>query len=145
MKIYFAVRAYNISQPTCRAAIHRSEASCHLPFFSDAGSGARAINVKNPETPLLRSSSVSSPDSVLRTFPSRALSAQAETRVNVENFRHYIDLSLPFSPFSKSVRAISALNQLSEGARPILTHCFRLHLPQIFLLLISMVHLLQTT
>jgi hypothetical protein len=92
----------------------------------------RAINVKNPETPLLRSSSVSPPDSVLRTFSTRALSAQAEPHVNVESFRHYIDLALTFWPFSKSVRDLSALNQLSEGARPILTHSLQsLYAPNI--------------
>jgi hypothetical protein len=121
LKIYFSVRAYRTTSLRLPAGwlFIAAWLSAICPSFPTPE--PEQLTLKNPETPLLRSSSVSPPDSVLRTFPSRA-SAQAETRVNVENFRHYIDLALPFWPFSKSVRAISALNQISEGARPILTH-----------------------
>jgi hypothetical protein len=86
MKIYFSVRAYGTTSLRLPAGwlFIAAWLSAICPSFPTPDPEPEQLTLKNPETPLLRSSSVSPPDSVLRTFPSRALSAQAETRVNVE-------------------------------------------------------------
>ncbi len=78
--------------------------------------------MKNPEIPLLQNYRGKAPASFWSAFPFRSLPNQSETRVNVDNFREYVNMALPSWPFVKAIRGITAVRQLSEGALPILTH-----------------------
>ena len=78
--------------------------------------------MKNPEIQVLRNYHGKAPESFWSAFPFRSLPNEAETRVNVDGFRDYVNMALPSWPFAKSIRGITAIRQLSEGALPALTH-----------------------
>ncbi len=95
--------------------------------------------MKNPEIQVLRNYRGKAPESFWSAFPFRSLPNQAETRVNVDSFRDYVNMALPSWPFAKSIRGITAIRQLSEGALPALLIRFLLCLRQTYLQLINMV------
>ncbi len=57
------------------------------------------LQMKNPEIQVLRNYHGKAPESFWSAFPFRSLPNQAETRVNVDNFRDYVN-PLPGGPRS---------------------------------------------